>query len=46
MAHHALNKMLWTFTTSAHSAGPFWLQFLSSDGRGWSRGGDCGDSPP
>ena len=30
--HHVLNKMLWPFTTRGHGAGPFWLQFLSSDG--------------
>ena len=32
--HHVLNKTLWPFTTSAHGAGPFWFQFLSSDGEG------------
>ena len=32
--NHVLNKMLWPFTTSAHGAGPFWRQFLSSDGEG------------
>jgi len=26
--------MLWPFTTSVNGAGPFWLQFLSSDGEG------------
>jgi len=31
---HVLNKMLWLFIASAHGAGPFWLQFLSSDGEG------------
>ena len=32
--HHVLNKILWPFTTSAHGAGPFWLQFCSSGGEG------------
>ena len=32
--HHVLSKMPWPFHTSSHGAGPFWLQFLYSDGEG------------